>query len=628
MPDTRPLRARWITLAVGAATLGVLVGVTVFERVLPQRHDPAAPTPPLPKAAPVGRPILWVLAIGVSRYDDPALVLRYPAADARAIADEFSRQTGGPLYRDVKTKVLVDAQATRGAILQAVDGFLGEAAPIDVGVLYLAGHGVRDETLDTYYFLPSSASAAAPHIEGLEMLEINRELLRLQRNMQRLVVILDTCHAGAATGVPAAGALGQDLAAGLAPADGLYILTAARSGEQSVELPAFGHGAFTHALLDGLHGAAANPDGLITVFGLASHAARVVRQLSGDHQHPYQAILGEDLPLAAAPEQFARVTPPALPTPVAQATPAPRPERFAIRNFENLRPDPHYDWMQKVLGEDFTTAFAAVHQLDVYDEGMMRFLARGTADAVEAASRAGMDKLVEGAYWVQNGRVSISVHVKRVKPLQRIASAKLEGPLDQLSTLSGQVVVTLLAQLRIPLPPGEAEHILRPGSSDLTTRKLLFDAERPAPGVPPRPVIPGGTPEPHSSRWWRVFSLLDSVSVSYAAATEDPETALRATLEGYRSAFEGEDIEAIKGYYVEFTDTQRAALARYFENATQLRVEFSDVRIALIGDQAAVSFTRRDRFVDRQTGEGQHVVVRVTKLFARGGGGWQILPER
>jgi TolB-like protein/ketosteroid isomerase-like protein len=625
MPDSRTRRTRWVTLAVGAAALGALASVALLERVSPHPHDPAPGAPESSTAAAVGRPSLWVLAIGVSRYVDPALALRYAAADARAIADEFSRQQGGPLYRDVKTKVLVDAQTTRGAILQGVDAFLGEAAPSDVGVLYMAGHGVREETLDTYYFLPSNASAAAPHIEGLDMFEMNRELRRLRRNMQRLVVILDTCHAGAAASAPAA--LGQDLAAGLAPAEGLYILTAARSGEPSVELSAVGHGAFTHALLDGLRGAAANPDGLITVFGLASHAARVVRELSGDQQHPYLAILGEDLPLAAAPERFARITPPALPALSALATPAPRLERLAIRNFENLRPDPTYDWMQKVLGEDFTTAFASVRQLDVYDEGMMRFLARGTADAVEAAYRSGMDMLVEGTYWVQNDRVSISVHVKQVKPLQRVASAKLEGPLDQLSTLSGQVVVSLLSQLHLSLPADEVARILQPGSTDLAVRKRLFDAERPAPESLPRPMIPPAAPDRQSLQWGRVFSLLDRAAVSYAAGNDDPEASLRAVLEGYRNAFEARDIEAIGRFYFEFSDAQRAALARYLDNASQLRVEFSDLRIALIGDQAAVSFTRRDRFVDRETGEGQQVVVRVTKLFARGANGWQIVPE-
>jgi ketosteroid isomerase-like protein len=77
---------------------------------------------------------------------------------------------------------------------------------------------------------------------------------------------------------------------------------------------------------------------------------------------------------------------------------------------------------------------------------------------------------------------------------------------------------------------------------------------------------------------------------------------------------------------VQFSDAQRAALSRYLTNADDLRVDFSDVRVTVAGDEAAVSFTRQDRFVDHKTGETQQVVVRVTKLFAKRADGWQIVP--
>jgi ketosteroid isomerase-like protein len=116
-------------------------------------------------------------------------------------------------------------------------------------------------------------------------------------------------------------------------------------------------------------------------------------------------------------------------------------------------------------------------------------------------------------------------------------------------------------------------------------------------------------------------------AVSYAAEGRDPEAELRATLEGYRRAFEREDVDELARYYAEFTDEQRAALRRYFRNAGDLRVQFDDIRIAIIGDQAAISFSREDHFVDRRSGDRQQVVVRVTKLFAKGAAGWQIVPE-
>ncbi len=107
----------------------------------------------------------------------------------------------------------------------------------------------------------------------------------------------------------------------------------------------------------------------------------------------------------------------------------------------------------------------------------------------------------------------------------------------------------------------------------------------------------------------------------------DVEVELRQTLEGYRKALETKDLDALRSYYQEFTDSQRTALASYFASADGLRVEFSEVRVAIIGDDAAVSFTRDDRFTDRGTGQPQHATVRVTKRFARQAGGWVIQRE-
>jgi TolB-like protein/ketosteroid isomerase-like protein len=599
------------------ALMAVALAGIVSRRWFERRGVPSRASRPTvtTKVLATGRPTLWVLAIGVSRYTEPGLDLRFAAADAKAMAAAFAQQQGGPLYGEVKTDVLVDRAASRAGILRALDDFLGQAAPIDVGIVYLAGHGVRDEVLDGYYFLPSTASPETPRIDGLDMDEFNREVHLLHRNLRRLVVILDTCHAGAALRSPTVH-FGEDLAARLPPAEGLYILAAAKSGERSREMSGYGHGAFTQALLDGVAGAAADPDGLIRVLGLASYAARVVPEMTGRAQTPYLSIMGGDLPIAAQPEKFAQVTPPPLPSPMPAASPAAR-ERVAIMNFENLRPNREYDWMQQVLGEQFTTTLHQVSRFDVYDERMVRFLARGATDPIEASRRADMTKLVNGAYWVQKDRISITAHVKSTNPLRPLASAEIEGPVEQLSQLSARVAIRLLEQLHVQLAAADVDRLMQGSASDLGARKLLFDAERPA-AAQPTPII-----KPHAS----LGGWLHLAAASYAAENPNPEVELRAALEEYREAFERGNIDALARFYVAFAPTQRAALKRYFDNADDLRVEFSDVQIAIIGDRAAVSFNREDHFVDHQTGETQQVVARVTKLFAHGAEGWQIVPE-
>jgi TolB-like protein/ketosteroid isomerase-like protein len=617
-------RRGWIVLLVGlpvcaliALTLTGTVEHRWFERddTLSQPSQPVAAT----KVGATGRPTLWVLAVGVSRYTEPALDLRFASADAKAIAAALAQQQDGPLYGEVRTDVLVNGAASRADILRALDDFLGQAAPIDVGIVYMAGHGVRDEVLDGYYFLPSTASAENPRIEGLDMDEFNREVHLLHRNLRRLVVILDTCHAGAAVRSPTVH-LGEDLAARLPPAEGLYILAAARSGERSREMSRYGHGAFTQALLDGIAGAAADPDGLIRVLRLASYAARVVPEMTGKAQTPYLSMVGGDLPIAAQPQKFAQVTPPPLPSPMPVASPAVR-ERIAIMNFENLRPDPEHDWMRQVLGEQFTTTLHQVSRLDVYDERMVRFLARGASDPIEAARQADMTEIVNGAYWVQNDHISITAHVKSTNPLRPLASAEIEGPVEQLSQLSARVAIRLLEQLHIQLAAADIDRLMQGSASDVGARKLLFDAERPPATVGSSQPTPAVRPQASLSGW------LHLATASYAAGIPNPEVELRAALEAYREAFERGDIDTLARFYVAFTPAQRTALKHYFDNADDLRVEFSDVQIAIIGDRAAVSFNREDHFVDHQTGEAQQVVARVTKLFARGTERWQIVPE-
>ena len=583
---------------------------------------PATPRPAIQtmNGSNLGRPTLWVLAIGVSRYADPSLALRFAAADATAVTEALSHQQDGPLYREVRTQLLLDDAVTRASILRGLNNFMGTAAPVDIGVLYMAGHGVRDRSAGRYYFLPAAASVETPRIEGLDMDDFNHELRLLHRNLRRLVVILDTCHAGAA--VPGSETrFGEDLAARLPPDEGLYVLAGAKSGEWSHESSTIGHGVFTKALLDGLQGGAADGDGLIRVLSLASYVSRLVPQLTNKTQTPYLSIIGEDLPFAAQPDKFAQVTPPPLPTPAPVAAPAPRRERIAIMNFENLRPDPQNDWMQQALGEQFATALHQVQGFDVYDERMVRFLAHGATDAIEASQRADMTKLVNGAYWVQNDRISITAHVKNTSPLRPLASVEVEGPVAQLTELSGRMVVRLLEQLQIELTRAELERLVRQSASDLAARKRLFDAERPPEAAP-------SASEPHAGVEPFVLGRFELARTSYAAENPNPDTELRVTLEGYRTAFERADIEALARYYAEFSPAQRAALRRYFDNADNLRVDFSDVQIAIIGDRAAVSFNREDHFIDHQTGEAQQVVVRVTKLFAKKAAGWQIVPEQ
>jgi hypothetical protein len=49
------------------------------------------------------------------------------------------------------------------------------------------------------------------------------------------------------------------------------------------------------------------------------------------------------------------------------------------------------------------------------------------------------------------------------------------------------------------------------------------------------------------------------------------------------------------------------------------------VDIAVRGNEAAVSYTREDQFIDTQTGKNVKLDVRFTKIFVRKDGMWKII---
>lgn len=246
---------------------------------------------------------LWVLAIGVSDYSDKRISLKYADHDAMQIAELLKGQEGR-LFREVFTHVLVNEHATREEILQGMSKFLGQASKEDVIVIFLAGHGLQDRQTGTYYFVPHNANTENLVYAGLPMPMFEEAIKRLRTNVNKLVLLLDSCHAGAMQ-VSARGVnTGEDLAEALTKASGQYVLSASQAGEESQEGEEFtfpgserAHGAFTYSLLRGLQGASADSGGVVWLSDLFGHVSREVPRLTEGQQHPYSQIQGTDLPL-------------------------------------------------------------------------------------------------------------------------------------------------------------------------------------------------------------------------------------------------------------------------------------------------------------------------------------------
>jgi len=259
------------------------------------------------------KPVLWGLAIGVSRYDGTTVDLKYADDDAKSLAESLKKQEG-KLFSEVHFETLVNEDVTRDSIIQSISRHLGKAAPDDVVFIFIAGHGMKHRQSGSYYFVPYDADFNSILSKGLRMSDFEEAVNILSRNVNKVIIAMDTCHSGAMRLGARAQGSGEDLAEALREASGLFIPAASKGGEESLENEKFkirkedpGHGAFTYALLQGMSGKANyDDDHYISLNELFQYVAKQVPRLTDGRQHPYFRAEGTDMPLIVLKEQSTR----------------------------------------------------------------------------------------------------------------------------------------------------------------------------------------------------------------------------------------------------------------------------------------------------------------------------------
>ena len=96
--------------------------------------------------------------MGVSEYTDKDLKLNFAANDARKMEAVFKNHSGD-LYKDVQTKLIVDAEANRTGLLGGLTWLKKQMTQHDIGVVFFfSGHGDKDDT-GGFYLLPSDVDS-------------------------------------------------------------------------------------------------------------------------------------------------------------------------------------------------------------------------------------------------------------------------------------------------------------------------------------------------------------------------------------------------------------------------------------------------------------------------------------
>ena len=234
-------------------------------------------------------PRLFVLAVGISEYDNEGLRkdVYYAAADARKFADTVERSSK-PLYREVSVVRLIDRDATRRKVLQGLANLKKQATQRDAVMIYFAGHGTRDGQ-GNFYFLPVEAELADlaatglsegdfkaqvkaahartcdPPARRLPLRRLDREprTIRRRRPQRPTVPRLDLQRIRPRLDVLVQG-----------------------PGRARLESPDLKGGYFTLALVEGLGGKARLTNGAVYFKALDDYVTERVKELSKGEQHP------------------------------------------------------------------------------------------------------------------------------------------------------------------------------------------------------------------------------------------------------------------------------------------------------------------------------------------------------
>lgn len=221
------------------------------------------------------------LVVGIGNYEPSSMFggLKYAAKDAQDIRVVLERL-------GYKVRFLEDS-VTKSRITTAIRELAGmfQAGKPGTFLFFYSGHGV--ERGGDNFLVPYGVSESDILTDGLKVSEVEA-LMRRSGARQRLLIV-DACRyseiSESRVGPPRP-------FVELQASEGFLAFYASKSGERSFEDNHLEGGVFTHFVVRGLEGEAAEEDGLISVFDLEKYVTAAVHGYSisrGAPQYPYLA---------------------------------------------------------------------------------------------------------------------------------------------------------------------------------------------------------------------------------------------------------------------------------------------------------------------------------------------------
>lgn len=260
-----------VPLYLKLALLGIRIYWPQIERAIGSLSKPDTPavTGDLPPGLPAPRPRRVALLIGNNAYGDGAR-LRNCVSDAVAVGECLSRL-------GFETRVVTDA--TKEAIMEAVEGLGEHADDPEACLVFFSGHGIEQDGVN--YLVPTDARLSAPPDARQFCCSADDILARMAECGYPLkILVLDACRVipfkySRHRGLPAAGGLGM-----MNGPSGTIIAYATGAGmvAEDGEGP---HSPFTAALLHALDGEPVKAQDLF------NNVSTDVCKATGDKQKPW-----------------------------------------------------------------------------------------------------------------------------------------------------------------------------------------------------------------------------------------------------------------------------------------------------------------------------------------------------
>jgi uncharacterized caspase-like protein len=261
----------------------------------------AAPSegPSRPAGAP---PEKWALIVGIATFQDKVIPpLDYTADDAKSFADVLLSPKYGQ-FKAQNVHVLLNDQATTRHIKEQLNWLARSAAPDDIVVVYVAGHGSPREadTAGVSYIITNDTDVGpdgnnpdrdALYATALPMIDLANAVATRVR-ARRAAIFIDTCFSGNAAqpeqklmlpGLASGAVSGQTLDH-LKQGSGRIVFAASGGEEESLESDSIKHGYFTYYLVQALQ----QQNGAIPLTQAFSYVQQHVRARAESEAHAEQ----------------------------------------------------------------------------------------------------------------------------------------------------------------------------------------------------------------------------------------------------------------------------------------------------------------------------------------------------